>query len=82
MPQVLSSEDYVLILGLPGTGKTTTIACLVEVLVAQGKSVLLTSYTHSAVDNVLLKLKQVCYDSIRKGVAASALRVKFLNGTR
>ena len=46
---------------MPGTGKTTTIACLVEVLVAQGKSVLLTSYTHSAVDNILLKLKQVYY---------------------
>ena len=44
---------------MPGTGKTTTITCLVEVLVAQGKSVLLTSYTHSAVDNILLKLKQV-----------------------
>ena len=44
---------------MPGTGKTTTIACLVEVLVAQGKSVLLTSYTHSAVDNILLKLKEV-----------------------
>lgn len=57
--QVLSAQDYVLILGMPGTGKTTTIACLVEVLVAQEKSVLLTSYTHSAVDNILLKLKQV-----------------------
>ena len=44
---------------MPGTGKTTTIARLVEVLVAQGMSVLLTSYTHSAVDNILLKLKQV-----------------------
>ena len=46
-------------LGMPGTGKTTTIASLVQVLVARGCSVLLTSYTNSAVDNVLLKLKKV-----------------------
>ena len=46
---------------MPGTGKTTTIARLVEVFVSQRKSVLLTSYTHSAVDNILLKLKQVQY---------------------
>lgn len=45
---------------MPGTGKTTTISCLVRVLVACGKSVLLTSYTHTAVDNILLKLKEVC----------------------
>lgn len=56
----MSAQDYALILGMPGTGKTTTIACLVQVLVAQGKSVLLTSYTHSAVDNILLKLRKVC----------------------
>lgn len=54
--QVLSSQDFTLILGMPGTGKTTTIACLVRLLVALGKSVLVTSYTHSAVDNILLKL--------------------------
>ncbi|KAF9401051.1 Tripartite DNA replication factor [Mortierella sp. AD011] len=55
---VLSAKDYALILGMPGTGKTTTIAHIIQTLVEQGKSVLLTSYTHSAVDNVLLKLSQ------------------------
>ncbi|KAI0079151.1 Dna2-domain-containing protein [Panus rudis PR-1116 ss-1] len=55
--KVLSAEDYALILGMPGTGKTTVIAALIRVLVASGKSVLLTSYTHSAVDNILMKLK-------------------------
>ncbi|KAG0308743.1 Tripartite DNA replication factor [Dissophora globulifera] len=53
---VLSARDYALILGMPGTGKTTTIAHIIHTLVAHGKSVLLSSYTHSAVDNVLLKL--------------------------
>ena len=47
-------------LGMPGAGKSTTIAHLVKVLVALGKTVLLTSYTHSAVDTILLKLVNVC----------------------
>ncbi|KAF9939937.1 Tripartite DNA replication factor [Mortierella alpina] len=55
---VLSARDYALILGMPGTGKTTTIGHIIHTLVARGKSVLLTSYTHSAVDNVLLKLNE------------------------
>ena len=55
--KVLTADDYALVLGMPGTGKTTTISTLVKILVSQGKSVLLTSYTHSAIDNILLKLK-------------------------
>lgn len=54
--KVLSARDYALILGMPGTGKTTTIAAIMKALVKEGKSVLLTSYTHSAVDNILLKV--------------------------
>ena len=48
----------------PPSGKTTTIAALVRVLVAAGQSVLLASYTHSAVDTILLKLREV---SLREG---------------
>ena len=48
-----------MILGMPGTGKTTTIACIVKILTLLGKTVLIASYTHSAVDNILLKLKKV-----------------------
>lgn len=54
---VMRAQDYALILGMPGTGKTTVIAEIIKILVASGKSILLTSYTHSAVDNILLKLK-------------------------
>ena len=39
------------------TAKTSTIVALVRLLVTMGRSVLLASYTHSAVDTVLLKLK-------------------------
>ncbi|KAJ3062291.1 Tripartite DNA replication factor, partial [Podochytrium sp. JEL0797] len=48
-------------------GKTTTIAQIIKALVARGKSVLLTAYTHSAVDNVLLKLKSEGVDFVRLG---------------
>lgn len=62
--QVISAMDYSMIQGLPGTGKTATIAFLARLLAALGKRVLITSYTHAAVDNVLLKL-------IELGVAAT-----------
>lgn len=55
--KVMSAKDYALVLGMPGTGKTTTIAHIIRTLVAKGKSVLLTSYTHTAVDNILLKIR-------------------------
>ncbi|XP_069609539.1 DNA replication ATP-dependent helicase/nuclease DNA2 [Ranitomeya imitator] len=67
MKRVLLSEDYTLIVGMPGTGKTTTICTLVRILYACGFSVLLTSYTHSAVDNILLKLKKFKVGFLRLG---------------
>ncbi len=65
--KVMSAEDYALVLGMPGTGKTTTIAHIIRALVGQGKTVLLTSYTHSAVDNILLKLKDDNIPILRLG---------------
>ncbi|KAF9479182.1 Dna2-domain-containing protein [Pholiota conissans] len=56
MDRVLRAEDYALILGMPGTGKTTVVAALIRELVARGKTVLLSSYTHSAVDTILMRL--------------------------
>lgn len=55
--KAMSANDYSLIQGLPGTGKSSTIAFVARLLVAHGKRVLVTSYTHAAVDNILLKLK-------------------------
>lgn len=67
MEKVLNAEDYALILGMPGTGKTTIIAALIKVLVDLGKTVFLTSYTNSAVDTILLKLKDVHFGILRVG---------------
>lgn len=68
--KVMSAKDYALVLGMPGTGKTTTIAHIIRSLVAKGKSVLLTSYTHTAVDNILLKIRNDNIGILRLGASA------------
>lgn len=68
--KVMTAKDYALVLGMPGTGKTTTIAHIIRAIVAQGKSVLLTSYTHTAVDNILLKLRNDGAGIFRLGAVA------------
>lgn len=65
--KVMSAQDYALVLGMPGTGKTTTIAHIIRALISQGKSVLLTSYTHTAVDNILLKIRDDNIPILRLG---------------
>lgn len=56
--KVINAKDFTLIQGLPGTGKTSTLTFIARFLVARGKRVLITSYTHSAVDNVMMKLME------------------------
>lgn len=51
-----ATKSYCLLKGLPGTGKTQTIVGLIRLLSLLGQSILLTSNTHSAVDNVLKRL--------------------------
>jgi DNA replication ATP-dependent helicase Dna2 len=70
--KVLAAQDYALILGMPGTGKTTTIAHVIRALLAEDKTILLTSYTHTAVDNILLKIREVAPPNsiLRLGVPA------------
>ena len=69
LKRVLCTEDYTLLQGLPGTGKTYTLSLIVRSIIARNERVLLTSYTHSAVDNLMVKL-------IEAGVSpAFAMRV-------
>lgn len=63
----LAAEDYALILGAAGTGKTSTLAVLIEYLVAKGKTILVASNSNSSVDSLLLKLKNCERSILRLG---------------
>ncbi|XP_032526512.2 DNA replication ATP-dependent helicase/nuclease DNA2 [Danaus plexippus] len=54
--RVLECDDYVLLQGLPGTGKTQTLCALIQLLCSLGMRVLVTAHTHSAVDTLLSRL--------------------------
>lgn len=65
--KALAANEYILIKGMPGTGKTQTLVALIELLQALGSNVLITAHTHSAVDNLLLKLLERNIDFLRLG---------------
>lgn len=73
--KALTANEYLLLKGLPGTGKTQTLAALIQLLVLMGKSILITSHTHSAVDNVLLRLRK-CDDQIKFLRLGSVKRIR------
>ena len=54
--QLCSDSNLAFIWGPPGTGKTVTLANVIEELLAQGKRILLVSTTNAAIDQVLAKL--------------------------
>ncbi|KAH8276589.1 hypothetical protein KR044_004632 [Drosophila immigrans] len=54
--RALTTNTHLLIKGLPGTGKTQTLVAIVRLLHLLERSVLITAQTHSAVDNLLLRL--------------------------
>lgn len=65
--KALTCESYMLIKGLPGTGKTQTLINLIHLLRVMKKSILITSHTNSAVDNILLRLKECGIKFLRIG---------------
>jgi DNA replication ATP-dependent helicase Dna2 len=65
--KALTAKDYALIAGAPGTGKKTAIVEIVIELARRGKSVLLTSTTHAAVDDILLRLLNCGHRILRIG---------------
>jgi DNA replication ATP-dependent helicase Dna2 len=67
----LSARDYCCLLGMPGTGKTATLVFLLRCYVALGRSVLVSSHTHSAVDNVLIKCARSGAEVLRVGRASA-----------
>ena len=54
----VNAEDFALVHGPPGTGKTYAIARTIRALVERGNRVLLSAFTNRAVDNALEALRE------------------------
>lgn len=52
----LNSQDLCIIQGLPGSGKTHVITILILLLYSMNKRILISSHTHTAIDNILQRL--------------------------
>jgi DNA replication ATP-dependent helicase Dna2 len=53
-----ASENFYLIQGPPGTGKTWVLAYLAALLAQEGQRVLVTAFTHRAINNALIKIAE------------------------
>jgi DNA replication ATP-dependent helicase Dna2 len=53
----IAADNYHMVLGTPGSGKTQAIVTLIRILAQMEKKVLVVSFTNQAIDNVLIRLK-------------------------
>jgi primosomal protein N' len=68
--KAIQTQDFALLEGPPGSGKTTTIIELILQYAAEGKRILLCSATHAAVDNVIERIKGRYKDICEKEIVA------------
>ena len=72
--RALNAEDFALVHGPPGTGKTYTIATLIQAFVERGDRVLLSAFTNRAVDNALEALREQGYEDIVRVGTSTGVR--------
>lgn len=70
---VLKAQQFSLIQGFPGSGKTSLIVSIIRILLQLDRRVLITAHTHSAVDNMLVRVlphltPQMVQKTVRIGV--------------
>ena len=61
--KAIATDDFALLEGPPGSGKTTTILELILQLLKLGKKILLSASTHVAIDNVLERIYKYDIDN-------------------
>lgn len=62
--KAIATEDFAILEGPPGSGKTTAIIELILQLAKEGKNILLSASTHVAIDNVLERIKEKDKDNL------------------
>jgi DNA replication ATP-dependent helicase Dna2 len=70
----VNAEDFAVVHGPPGTGKTYTIARTIRAMVERGERVLLSAFTNRAVDNALEALRDQGFGDIVRVGTKSGVR--------